>query len=482
MPLAVRDLAGPDRLAERGRGRLGHDARDARAAPARRPSIRPRPGRSPRRCCASCGWSRTRTRSNSLRLAAHAADRVVAQIAAGRLVGRTEADVASEVRDRLPGRGPRDGVVRDRRVRAELPHHRTTRHPSGRSRPASRSSSNSAVRFPATAPTSPGRLGHRRRCRTGPDESFRHLFGVLYGAQAARRGPCVRDLRARRSMRRRARRSRPKATARRSSIGPGTASASRGTRTRTSWPATRAAGVSGWRSRVEPGSTCGRYGARSRTSSYADRTGRSPSTKRRATCTSSRADGEGRYHPPIYAECASEAPRTADDHRTGGVHAPPPGWPPPDRDPAPMSRRHHGGRHRVDRARTARPRRRGLAAGRRRRPAGPPPTPPATDAGPHRAAPPRARPGRPPRRADTCLRPTSRDGRPRAGPPTPVRLPRSQPRPEPPVDGRARPPAPPARARPDQSAAAALTGHGPPASTLHQEPARRSRCTSSAGG
>jgi Xaa-Pro aminopeptidase len=40
-----------------------------------------------------------------LREAAHAADRVVAQIAAGRLVGRTEADVAREVRDRLIAEG-----------------------------------------------------------------------------------------------------------------------------------------------------------------------------------------------------------------------------------------------------------------------------------------------------------------------------------------------------------------------------------------
>ena len=40
-----------------------------------------------------------------LRLAAHAADRVVDQIAAGRLVGRTEADVAREVRDRLIAEG-----------------------------------------------------------------------------------------------------------------------------------------------------------------------------------------------------------------------------------------------------------------------------------------------------------------------------------------------------------------------------------------
>ena len=40
-----------------------------------------------------------------LRQAAHAADRVVAQVAAGRLIGRTEADVAREVRDRLVAEG-----------------------------------------------------------------------------------------------------------------------------------------------------------------------------------------------------------------------------------------------------------------------------------------------------------------------------------------------------------------------------------------
>jgi Xaa-Pro aminopeptidase len=40
-----------------------------------------------------------------LRLAAHAADRVVAQIAGGRLVGRTEADVSREVRERLLAEG-----------------------------------------------------------------------------------------------------------------------------------------------------------------------------------------------------------------------------------------------------------------------------------------------------------------------------------------------------------------------------------------
>ena len=40
-----------------------------------------------------------------LTLAAHAADRVVAQIARGRLVGRTEANVADEVRERLIAEG-----------------------------------------------------------------------------------------------------------------------------------------------------------------------------------------------------------------------------------------------------------------------------------------------------------------------------------------------------------------------------------------
>ncbi len=40
-----------------------------------------------------------------LRLAAQAADRVVAQIAAGRLIGRTEADVSREVRERLIAEG-----------------------------------------------------------------------------------------------------------------------------------------------------------------------------------------------------------------------------------------------------------------------------------------------------------------------------------------------------------------------------------------
>jgi Xaa-Pro aminopeptidase len=40
-----------------------------------------------------------------LRLAAHAADRVIAQVAAGPLIGRTEADVSREIRERLVAEG-----------------------------------------------------------------------------------------------------------------------------------------------------------------------------------------------------------------------------------------------------------------------------------------------------------------------------------------------------------------------------------------
>ena len=190
-----------------------------------------------------------------LRLAAQAADRVVAQIAAGRLVGRTEADVAHEVRERLiaeghdtalfaiVGSGPELRLAPPRGVRA--------RHPGGR---ADRARHRRHARR-ATARTSRGRCGSPAATRrTGPDEAFRHLFGVLLGAPG--RGDARRSDRAspaRRSTPPRAGRSTPRATARRSSIGPGTASASRATRTRTWSPATTCRCGDGMAFSVEPG-------------------------------------------------------------------------------------------------------------------------------------------------------------------------------------------------------------------------------------
>ena len=52
--------------------------------------------------------------------AAHAADRVVAQIAGGSLVGRTEADVAREVRERLIAEGHDDAHFAIVGLRPEL--------------------------------------------------------------------------------------------------------------------------------------------------------------------------------------------------------------------------------------------------------------------------------------------------------------------------------------------------------------------------
>ena len=122
-----------------------------------------------------------------LRLAAHAADRVVAQIAAGRLIGRTEADVADEVRRRLVAEGHDEAhfAIVGSGPNSASPHHEA---------------SDRVIR-----PGEPivldigGALGGYNSDITrtlwvtggdpakGPDERFRHLFGVLLGAQAAAR-------------------------------------------------------------------------------------------------------------------------------------------------------------------------------------------------------------------------------------------------------------------------------------------------------
>src|SRR4029077_11250441 len=61
-----------------------------------------------------------------LTAAAPAADRVVAQIAGGRLVGRTEADIAREVRERLIAEGHDDAHLR---LVGSGPNSRSPHHP-----------------------------------------------------------------------------------------------------------------------------------------------------------------------------------------------------------------------------------------------------------------------------------------------------------------------------------------------------------------
>ena len=122
-----------------------------------------------------------------LTLAAHAADRVVAQIAAGRLVGRSEIDVADEVRARLLAEGHDEALfaIVGSGPNSASPHHEA---------------SDRVIRVgePIVLDIG-GMLGGyasditRTLWVTGgdpandPDERFRHLFGVLHGAQAAAR-------------------------------------------------------------------------------------------------------------------------------------------------------------------------------------------------------------------------------------------------------------------------------------------------------
>jgi Xaa-Pro aminopeptidase len=121
-----------------------------------------------------------------LRLAAEAADRVVAHIAAGRLVGRSEADVAREVRDRLVAEGHDEAAfaIVASGPNSASPHHEAAER---EIRPGE----------PIVLDIG-GRLGgyHSDITRTlwvtgdddqRPDEDFSALFEVLQRAQAAGR-------------------------------------------------------------------------------------------------------------------------------------------------------------------------------------------------------------------------------------------------------------------------------------------------------
>jgi len=120
-----------------------------------------------------------------LRQAAEAADRVVGQVARGRLVGRTEADVAREVRERLLAEGHEQAqfAIVGSGPNSASPHH-------GASERVIQAGEPIVLDIGGT-------LGgyHSDMTRTmwvtggdaalGPDEAFRHLFGILQSAQAA---------------------------------------------------------------------------------------------------------------------------------------------------------------------------------------------------------------------------------------------------------------------------------------------------------
>ncbi len=120
-----------------------------------------------------------------LRAAAHAADEVVLAIAGGRLVGRTEADVAREVRDRLLDAGHEEAafsIVGSGPYSAE-PHHEAGGRLIVAGEPivldiggvrAGYCSDTTRTLWPTAG--DPGR---------GPDPAFRKLYRVLQEAQAA---------------------------------------------------------------------------------------------------------------------------------------------------------------------------------------------------------------------------------------------------------------------------------------------------------
>ena len=120
-----------------------------------------------------------------LRRAARAADRVVAAIAAGPLIGRTEADVAREVRERLLTEGHEEAhfAIVGSGPNSASPHHEASDRVIRAGEPivldiggALGGYGSDITRTLWVTGGDPDR---------GPDERFRHLFSVLYDVQAA---------------------------------------------------------------------------------------------------------------------------------------------------------------------------------------------------------------------------------------------------------------------------------------------------------
>src|SRR3954453_8751636 len=117
--------------------------------------------------------------------AAHAADRVVAQIAAGRLVGRTEADVAREGHERLiaEGHDHAEFAIVGSGPNSASPHHGASDRVIRAGEPIVLDIGGTVGGYHSDITRTLWVTGGD--AANGPDERFRHLFGVLYAAQAA---------------------------------------------------------------------------------------------------------------------------------------------------------------------------------------------------------------------------------------------------------------------------------------------------------
>jgi Xaa-Pro aminopeptidase len=120
-----------------------------------------------------------------LRLAGAAADRVVDQIASGRLVGRTEADVADEVRTRLRAEGHElaEFAIVASGPNSASPHHEASDRVIRAGEPIVLDIGGTLGGYGSDTTRTLWVTGGDER--NGPTEEFRHLFGVLLAAQVA---------------------------------------------------------------------------------------------------------------------------------------------------------------------------------------------------------------------------------------------------------------------------------------------------------
>ncbi len=118
-----------------------------------------------------------------LRLAGAAADRVVDQIASGRLVGRTEADVADEVRERLRAEGHElaEFAIVASGPNSASPHHEASDRVIRAGEPIVLDIGGSLGGYGSDTTRTLWVTGGDEA--NGPTEEFRHLFGVLLTAQ-----------------------------------------------------------------------------------------------------------------------------------------------------------------------------------------------------------------------------------------------------------------------------------------------------------
>ena len=119
--------------------------------------------------------------------AAHAADRVVAQIAAGRLVGRTEAEVSREVRARLIAEGHDEATfaIVGSGPNSASPHHEASDRVIGAGEPIVLDIGGTIDGYGSDITRTLWVTGGDPE--RGPDAGFGHLFEVLHAAQAAAR-------------------------------------------------------------------------------------------------------------------------------------------------------------------------------------------------------------------------------------------------------------------------------------------------------